>query len=302
MESSRNSIIFVPGIRPKPPPDQHRAALWECLVEGVRRANPAVARALQSEGDCFQLVSWNRQFYGMDRDIEADRSGIREVLEQTMPTEQDLEESRAFGRRLNSLIYAIGDRFPVLRSVIANRQMETRLSEVRRYFRNRDGAGEQIRAQVGQFLERAWANGERVMLIGHSFGSVIAYDTLWDISRMQGRPGTVDLFLTMGSPLGLHFMRRRVKGANRSGVERFPSNIRRWLNVTAVGEAAALDRKFVECYRDMLELGLVESITDHMELVNFFRGPDGLNVHKCYGYFASRDTGNFIAEWWPEDQ
>ena len=136
------------------------------------------------------------------------------------------------------------------------------------------------------------------MLVGHSFGAVIAYDTLWDLSRSSREPGEVDMLVTMGSPMGLRYMRKRVRGAAHTGPARFPANIRHWLNITALGEPAALDRKFVERYREMLELGLVESITGHMGLVNVFRDSDGLNVHKCYGYFVSRDTGSFVADWW----
>ena len=39
---------------------------------------------------------------------------------------------------------------------------------------------------------------------------------------------------------------------------------------------------------------LWQSIDDDLELVNQFRGPNGLNVHKCYGYMASPKVGNII--------
>jgi hypothetical protein len=298
--SKRNSIIFVPGIRPKPPAEQHRQALWECLIEGVRRANPAVAQSLAACSDQFQLVPWSKLFYGAYRDIQLDREGIRHVLEQSRPTEEDLRDARSFGMQLNRLVYIIGDRFPGLMKLISNRAMATRLDETRRYFKDVDGIGTKVRQMTAEFLLRAWQDNDRVMLIGHSFGAVIAYDTLWELSRSSREPGEVDMLVTMGSPMGLNFMRKRVRGAGHTGPARFPANIRHWLNISALGEPAALDRKFVERYREMLELGLVDSITGHMGLVNVFRDSDGLNVHKCYGYFVSRDTGRFIADWWQD--
>ncbi len=60
----------------------------------------------------------------------------------------------------------------------------------------------------------------------------------------------------------------------------------------------ALDRTFANDFREMLDLGLVERITDHINLVNYFRGPDGLNVHKCYGYMVNERTGAVIADCW----
>ena len=41
----------------------------------------------------------------------------------------------------------------------------------------------------------------------------------------------------------------------------------------------------------MCSVGLIESITDDLELINRFHGADGLNAHKCYGYFASLHVG-----------
>ncbi len=257
-----------------------------------------VAETMAACSDQFQLVPWSKLFYGSQRDIELDRDGIRHVLEQTRPTNEDLRDARSFGRQLNRLVYLIGDRFPALRNIISNRAMATRIDEIRRYFKDIDGIGTKVRQMTAEFLLRAWQENDRVMLIGHSFGAVIAYDTLWDLSRSNRESGEVDMLVTMGSPMGLNYMRKRVRGAGRTAPTRYPDNIRHWLNITALGEPAALDRKFVQHYREMLELGLVDSITGHMGLVNFFRDSDGLNVHKCYGYFVSRDTGSFIADWW----
>jgi hypothetical protein len=138
------------------------------------------------------------------------------------------------------------------------------------------------------------------MLIGHSLGSVIAYDVLWDLSRRQSSEVRIDHFVTLGSPLGLNFVKHRMLCAQHPEINRYPSNIRKWTNLSAVGELTALDRTFADDYRPMLEGGLVESITDHIELMNYFRGPEGLNVHRCYGYAVNEITGGVIAEWLKE--
>jgi hypothetical protein len=56
-------IIYVPGKNPKPEAAQHRELLWRTLVEGVRRADRAVAGALQASYAQFHLVSWNYLYY-----------------------------------------------------------------------------------------------------------------------------------------------------------------------------------------------------------------------------------------------
>ena len=77
------------------------------------------------------------------------------------------------------------------------------------------------------------------MLVGHSFGSVIAYDTLWEMSRGESG-GRVDLFVTMGSPLTMRYIRHHLHGRHLQGADRYPTCIRRWVNLAAVGEVTAL--------------------------------------------------------------
>jgi hypothetical protein len=120
---------------------------------------------------------------------------------------------------------------------------------------------------------------------------------LWDLSRRQASDVRIDHFVTLGSPLGLKFVRRRMLSSHDREINHYPANIRQWSNLAAVGDLTALDRSFADDYRAMLELGLVESITDHIELMNYFRGPEGLNVHRCYGYMVNQKTGAVISDW-----
>ena len=105
--------------------------------------------------------------------------------------------------------------------------------------------------------------------------------------------------LTLGSPLGQSFLQKRILGRERSGEARYPNNIRRWSNLAAAGELTAIDPVLRNDFREMLELGLVESIDD-VEVFNYFRLNGQLNVHAEYGYLANQATGKIIADWWRE--
>jgi hypothetical protein len=50
-------------------------------------------------------------------------------------------------------------------------------------------------------------------------------------------------------------------------------------------------------FDEMLELGLLKSLNDHVGLYNHFRGDLGLNVHKSYGYLANSEVSERIASW-----
>lgn len=294
---ARPVILFVPGMRPKPEPDTHREQIWRTMLEGVRRVDAGIAREMAGCGDCLTLADWTWLFYNTHSDIAEDMPAIERLLAQPGPTETDVREAQSWSKRLLRFAYILGDALPFLIPHIANENMQVTLGDVRRYVRDRDGIGRRIRRRVETRLDAAWQEGRPVLLIGHSLGSVIAWDSLWELSRSLRREGRVELFMTLGSPLGQRFMQRRLKGHDAAGVERYPDNIRRWVNIAAIGELTALDRSFRGDFRAMESAGLVESIEDY-EVLNFFRKDGQLNVHSEYGYLVNRTTGGIICDWW----
>ena len=78
-----------------------------------------------------------------------------------------------------------------------------------------------MRYMVKEALLKAWQENKKVMLIGHSFGSVIAYDALWELGHLEGIEDTLDTFVSMGSPMGLSYVRRDLKGARYKGAKQF---------------------------------------------------------------------------------
>jgi hypothetical protein len=135
-----------------------------------------------------------------------------------------------------------------------------------------------------------------VLLIGHSLGSVICYDTLWDLSRERGANPRVDLFMTLGSPLATHVIGQGLRGTNKRGADAYPCNIARWVNLTARADTTALQPRLQPRFREMLDLGLVGSIDDHVDLENCFRGASGLNTHEAYGYLFQRKLAEIVGE------
>lgn len=290
-------ILYVPGLKSKPPPGVHTQELWKCLVEGVRRADAGAAREMLECADAFDIAGWNFDFYGEHRDIALDRPGIAGVLQQREATRRDIADATTFERRALRWLYLAADRLPFLIPQIADENLELHLRDLRRYVKNADDIAEATRRLVKLPLRAAFATARPVLLIGHSMGSVIAYDALWQMSRGSREDVKVDLLLTMGSPLGQLTIQRRLLGCGASGAEHYPGNIRRWVNIAAVGELTAMDMQLANDYAEMVKLGLVESITDY-EVYNYFRYDGELNVHAEYGYLVNEVTGKVIAEWW----
>ena len=148
-------------------------------------------------------------------------------------------------------------------------------------------------------LNQAWQAGRPVLLLAHSMGSVIAYDALWELSRNESNPESkaVSLLVTLGSPLGQNTVQRHLFGRKKKGKERFPSNIHDWINIAAIGELTAIDRRLKNDFGEMVNLGLVKDIVDH-EVFNYYHMHGNLNVHAEYGYLVNEVTARCVVDWW----
>jgi hypothetical protein len=290
-------IIYVPGLLPKPEPEKHSEALFRCLMAGLRRVDARVADAIAATQGGFEVVSWTYDFYQTHRDFNIDKAAIEAVVEQSGATDEDIAEASAWSRRLTLWIYRLGDMLPFLIPHFASERMEVHLRDLRRYQKNNAGISDQVRQLLKGPLLAASGAGRPILLIGHSMGSVIAYDSLWELSHRHGNPLTIDLFLTMGSPLGQRLIQKRLMGGSLHGVDRYPTNIRRWQNLTAVGDLTAINPWLADDFKEMLELQLLNEIEDE-ELLNYFRLGGELNVHAEYGYLTNEKTAHTIAAWW----
>jgi hypothetical protein len=117
--------------------------------------------------------------------------------------------------------------------------------DLRRYYEE-----EAVRAELRGLLEGEidlhWQDGKRIMLIAHSMGSIIAYDTLRAIGR-QRRDLVIDHFVTIGSPLGLPHVKYRIW--QEHDLVRTPSIVRRWSNLAERRDPVAFDTHLAGDYR-----------------------------------------------------
>lgn len=290
-------IVFVPGKNPTPVEAQYSNMLWRSIVEGVRRADSVVADTLQTSHEHFHLINWNELYYQKYQDISTDLPWIDALISKLGPSEQDIRDANSWNIWLSRLLLTMGDDIPFLIRLLPQ-EIRSTADEISRYFNNTDNVANEVRGLLKQSLRPMLEHQDAVLLIGHSLGSAIAYDALWELSYQEGVKGKVD-FLTLGSPLGMRYFKRRLLGMNGQGEKRYPHQIRYWVNFSAEGDVVALNRNFNECFHQMLELGLVESIEDHYRgIYNLYRSDQGLDCHRVYGYMVSPAVGNVIADWW----
>jgi len=294
-------IIYIPGLLPKPEAGPHREALFRCLIHGIRRIDAAVADEIAAAPYSFDIISWTYDFYGEHRDIAVDAAAIDAVIEQKAATQADIAEASSWRRRMARWLYTLGDKLPLLIPHIASERMDMHLRDLRRYVNNDNDIAEHARQMFKIPVRAATESHRPVLVIAHSMGSVIAYDSLWQMSHNQRDHAGVDLLLTMGSPLGQNYLQKRIQGHAETGALRYPTNFRRWVNLSAVGDLTAIDPILANDFSEMIEMGFVEQLQD-IEVRNYFRLNGELNVHAEYGYLVNAVTAGVVADWWHEQR
>lgn len=160
-----------------------------------------------------------------------------------------------------NLIGAVERRFPPASGVLC---LGT-LRQVRRYLRD-----PQLKAKVDKITTDAAAGA--TVLIGHSLGSVAAYELL------RQHPGhSVKLLLTIGSPLGLRMVRRRLPAGELGPVH--------WVNVRAFNDPVTAAGPLVQWY---------PGVTEPQPVKN------GKDSHSASHYLGKKAVGEAVLEALPE--
>ncbi len=120
---------------------------------------------------------------------------------------------------------------PVKEAVIKKAALEAYYFLFDKEYLRPDGARFKVRAELRRrlldVLREASERAEKIILVTHSMGTMVAYDVL---RNCAGCP-PVDTLFTLGSPLGIQEVQDELVATNRKAVD-FPATaLRRWVNV-----------------------------------------------------------------------
>jgi hypothetical protein len=141
------------------------------------------------------------------------------------------------------------------------------LRQVRRYLR--DAA---LKAEADQRLA-ATVTGDCRLLIGHSLGSVLAFEYL-----RQNPQREIGMLVTLGSPLGLNTIQGLMPDPSY-GCEGLPKNVRRWVNLRDRSDPVACGGDLAGHWPGVLDDATIDNETD---------------AHSVVRYLGKKQTGNAI--------
>ncbi|MFD3722106.1 hypothetical protein [Streptomyces sp. NPDC058674] len=131
-------------------------------------------------------------------------------------------------------------------------------------------------------LERlnAEIKGDTRVLIGHSLGSIVAYEYL-----CRYRPSSVNAFITLGSPLGIDKMIfEKLTPRPEKGVGVWPGEVKRWVNIADTDDVVALTTELAPLFDGSPAAASVEDV-----LVD-----NGNKPHAITRYLTAKATGHVL--------
>lgn len=230
--------------------------------EVANRWIPAIRDGLWHEGMSIEPDDVGIAFYG---DL------FRANTADGRPSDEELREV-AQDSGLSDAIEAFGgpDGLDMFAEAIGKRTFRQLVNQLGRYL-----ADDALRTEVQDRLVRAVTDDTEV-LIAHSMGTVVAYETL--CAHPEWNVGTL---ITIGSPLGGSFVFDHLRPEPESGVGRWPGSVRSWVNIASVGDQACQEPHLANRFGDrVVDLGV----------------DNGHRAHDPEPYLNAPTTGHALAE------
>ncbi len=308
-----NHIVLIHGRSFKPEKAELKRNWLSALRFGIARDDPGgdtLAAFDQAKKTFVYYGDLSNDFlrsrgkrYDVARDV-ADRSKALAALEE-IPQRGFSEKRYNEIRGANGLMEGLADLAsgPLSFLGLGDNLVGSVAPDMAHYWNTGRPWGSSVRWRLTFELEKKLKKPENhVALISHSLGTMIAYDTLWKFShyaeyahlRERGTP--LSLLMTLGSPLGDSSVRKNLKGASVSGIRRYPTNIRKWVNVAAEDDYISHDSGLANDYHEMVDFGLVRSLQD--EAIYNLAVRDGkANPHHGTGYLIHPVVSRHLRSW-----
>jgi hypothetical protein len=278
-------IIGIHGLANKPAKEVLENWWRKSILEGLQRNEGRTASDVLDVS--FESVYWADWNY--DKPIpEEENSEPYESAhgEGPLPRYDDSfwDELRADAQDLLDTPLDWAKRFFGM-DAIAGAVLKAKLQDLALYYDDRSKR-ELLRDRLEETISKH--RGKRLMVIAHSMGSIVAYDVLRRLGKIDSTL-RIDHFVTIGSPLGLPHVKHRIYEEN--DLVRTPSIVRRWTNFSDRRDPVALDTHLSD---DFKANDRSVKVKDDLVL-NGYQNPEGdPNFHKSYGYLRTPEISRLI--------
>lgn len=300
-----NIIIGIHGLANKPEKDILEGYWKKAILEGLKKTTKFEPADLD-----FKLVYWADLLYKYplhrDEDFDFDRSYNREPYVEAAEGALEEYKTRWLDKLRAGAFDVVGDALDyVKRKGVLEGFTDWLLGRILKdlafyYDDEREIANRAEEKKLARTVlrEELISNlkpekGKRIMLIAHSMGSIIAYDALRDLGRID-KDFEVPWLVTIGSPLGLpHVKGKIIKERGYDPDVRTPSIVtENWVNYADKDDPVAIDIHLKDDYGENKH-GV--RVVDDLVANDYVRpGTDKNNAHKSYGYLRTPEISRHI--------
>lgn len=227
-----------------------------------------------------EKAQWDRALFGADAP-DAEMAFYSDIL-------HPADTPASFAEPLRKELFGNADRIvrqrmisdPFNRTVLRHVSMWL-IEDVYAYFYKQEQR-DAIHQRVKFLLDLYVATGDRqpLIVIGHSLGSIVAYEVLCLFTY------AVDCLITLGSPLGIEVVKSELRKHHGERLS-IPGGVKRWLNCADRFDVVAIDKTLRDDYRG-------DGITD-IEVVNPNRLEKNQGAHSGIGYLSTREVRESVA-------
>ncbi len=283
------TIVYIHGIANKPQQEILKCQ-WDHALYGYdlgersrfaywvsRAIHPTPYPGTCNSGDQVATMAMEDESRLRSLAVAKDSSSIQEYLESKglHPTKAQLEELKSLQEIMLSEIERgdesnIGAQAYLLPS-FPNQATQMRwmekltgmfLPDVYEYFYDKTRR-DQMRESL---LSRLRTGGGPFVIVAHSQGSMIAYDLLSQIEQLEGTKIEVELFLTLGSPLGIPHVRRRIgQLTNQTSGLMVPPNVKQWINIVDRLDYVGVEKNLSKHYKPRNGVGVQDFVENNKD-------------------------------------
>lgn len=305
--ASKHQIVLVHGRGPKPDQAELRSLWTAALRAGLQRDAPDQLESFDNAEVHMVYFAHHLQDYaepGFDSTLDLDN---RHQALQSLSAKQKAKDFR------RKHYEALPGKTPLKEFAmdvsaslgLGGAALRKALPELHHYWKSaKPGSGdswpELMQSELTNKLAELLAAESNILLISHCMGSVLAWDSLWQLTH-AGEPARGDIkritrWITLGSPLGSRVVRSKLAGAKETGTRRYPGVLSSWHNIAAEDDYVCHDKTVADDYKDMLQQRLIGDIRDHT-IYNLSVRYGRSNPHSSAGYLIHPRVAQLLAQW-----
>jgi hypothetical protein len=307
---SGRGIVFVHGRGFTPSAETHLRLLCRALEAGIEKDSPDELEAFASATKIFgyygDLTNDLLRESGDDYDEQLDVNDLSNALNELI----SIDRKKGFGVKNYDRLpgksaareFAVTVMAPLVESIgLGKKIVSNRQKDLGAYWALDSNYRNAVLDRVREAIVVALNEVDHVSLLTHGTGSIVAYDALWQLSHDPDyadrcRDLKVDVWITLGSPLGDGTVKKQLLGHKASGRERFPTNVLAWHNVSAEDDYMSHDNTVSDDFKAMLTQRQISSIRDY-RVYNMAIRYGRSNPHNVLGYLVHPRVSKITSDW-----